>query len=151
MLPVRALPSVALILKPNRCVMQIAIAGSDIWRYGASMGQHRQTELGHLAGLLLAAATLSACNGESKTKDIRYDETDRGLTMPEPKKAAREKCYGIALAQYNDCAAGPKSDCAGTATKDYMPDRWKYVAAGKCEAEFAGTLEPGAPLPESNG
>jgi uncharacterized membrane protein len=151
MLPVRALPSVALILKANRSVMQIAIAGSSFWRYGGHMGQHRQTELGHLAGLLLAAASLSACDGAAKTKDIVYDTEDRGIIMPEPKKAAREKCYGIALAQFNDCAAGPKTECAGTAVKDYMPDRWKYVPAGSCETEYAGALQPGDPLPESNG
>lgn len=94
------------------------------------MGQPR--DLKHLAGLLAAAASLSAC--ERATKDIEYDAKDRGITMPQPKKADREKCYGIARAQYNDCAAGPSSDCAGTATRDYMPDRWKYVPTGTCAA-----------------
>ncbi len=118
------------------------------------MGHDRQTDLRYLAGLLLAAASLSGCgndSGSSEGKDIRYDAEDRGLTMAEPTKAAREKCYGIALAQFNDCAAGPKTECAGTATQDYMPDRWKYVKAGTCEAEFAGSLEPGNPPPETNG
>jgi hypothetical protein len=96
------------------------------------MGQNRRTELLHLAGLL-AAASLGGC--EKPTTDIRYDPKDRGLTMPAPKTAEREKCYGVALAQYNDCAAGPGTECAGTATKDYMPDRWKYVATGSCEAQ----------------
>jgi uncharacterized membrane protein len=102
------------------------------------MGQ--QTDLLQLAGLLAAAASLAAC--EKSTTDIRYDPKDRGIAMPEPKRATREKCYGIALAQFNDCAAGPQSDCAGTATKDYMPDRWKYVAAGSCTQQ-GGTLKPG--------
>ncbi len=106
------------------------------------MGQHRQTDLLHLAGLLAAAAALGGC--ERATTDIRYDPKDRGITMPTPKKAEREKCYGVALAQYNDCAAGPGTDCAGTATKDYMPDRWKYVPAGTCEAA-GGSLMPGKP------
>jgi uncharacterized membrane protein len=104
------------------------------------MGQ--QTDLLHLTGLLAATAALSAC--DRSTADIRYDSKDRGLVMSEPKKAVREKCYGIALAQFNDCAAGPKTDCAGTATKDYMPDRWKYVPAGKCE-ELGGSLIAGKP------
>jgi uncharacterized membrane protein len=115
------------------------------------MGQDQRTTLLQLAGLLAAAASLSACDRKSETKDIIYDIEDRGLTMAEPKLAAREKCYGISLAQLNDCAAGPKSDCAGTATEDYMADRWKYVATGKCEAEFAGSLIPGEPPPEPNG
>jgi uncharacterized membrane protein len=106
------------------------------------MGQH--TDLLHLAGLLAAAAALSAC--DKTTTDISYDVKDRGLTMPEPKKAEREKCYGIALAQYNDCAAGPGTDCASTAIKDFMPDRWKYVAAGACE-EQGGSLIPGKSEP----
>jgi uncharacterized membrane protein len=107
------------------------------------MGQH--TDLLQLAGLLAAATSLSAC--DRSTNQIEYDGKDRGITMPEPKRADREKCYGIALAQFNDCAAGPGTDCAGTATKDYMPDRWKYVATEKCEA-LGGTLIPGKPLPD---
>jgi uncharacterized membrane protein len=30
--------------------------------------------------------------------------------------AATEKCYGIAMAGKNDCAAGPGTTCAGTST-----------------------------------
>ncbi len=99
--------------------------------------------MARLASLLAAAASLSACE-KPATTNIRYDEKGRGLVMPEPQKNSREKCYGIALAQYNDCAAGPGTDCAGTATKDYMPDRWKYVPQGQC-TPHGGTLEPGRP------
>ncbi len=106
------------------------------------MGRDRHTELLKLASLLAATAALAAC--DSATQNIDYDSSDRGITMAEPKKAAREKCYGIALAQFNDCAAGPNSDCAGTATKDYMPDRWEYVPAGQCDDQ-GGSLTPGKP------
>ncbi|MBK6706981.1 MAG: DUF2282 domain-containing protein [Sphingomonadales bacterium] len=105
------------------------------------MGCNGHCDLKHLAGLLAAAASLTACERPTTT-DVQYDEKGRGLIMPAPQKADREKCYGISLAQYNDCAAGPGTDCAGTATKDYMPDRWKYVPSGQCEAQ-GGTLEPG--------
>jgi uncharacterized membrane protein len=108
-------------------------------RYSRYMGQSSETALKNIASLLICAAALSACGGDDGV--LRYDSEDRGLTMPEPKKAAREKCYGISLAQYNDCAAGPGTDCAGTADKDYMPDRWKYVPAGTCEDQ-GGTLIP---------
>jgi uncharacterized membrane protein len=108
------------------------------------MGQLSETalkkqKLQNLAGALIGVAALAACSGAETT--VRYDSEDRGLVMPEPKKAAREKCFGISLAQYNDCAAGPGTDCAGTADKDYMPDRWRYVPAGKCE-EQGGALIP---------
>jgi uncharacterized membrane protein len=109
-------------------------------RYSRYMGQSPETALKNLASLLICAAALSACGGANDGV-VTYDSEDRGLIMPEPKKAAREKCFGISLAQYNDCAAGPGTDCAGTADKDYMPDRWKYVPAGSCEDQ-GGALIP---------
>jgi uncharacterized membrane protein len=47
-------------------------------------------------------------------------------------KAAQEKCYGIAMAGKNDCAAGPGTTCAGTSKTDYQGNSWKYVAKGTC-------------------
>ena len=44
----------------------------------------------------------------------------------------KEKCYGVALAGKNDCAAGPGTSCAGTSTVDYQGNAWKYVDAGTC-------------------
>ena len=44
----------------------------------------------------------------------------------------KEKCYGIALAGKNDCAAGPDTSCAGTSTRDYQGNAWKLVPAGTC-------------------
>ena len=43
-----------------------------------------------------------------------------------------ERCYGIALAGKNDCAAGPATSCAGTQTRDYQGDAWKAVPNGTC-------------------
>lgn len=43
-----------------------------------------------------------------------------------------EKCYGVAKAGKNDCAAGPGTSCAGTATRDYQGDAWKLVPKGSC-------------------
>lgn len=45
----------------------------------------------------------------------------------------KEKCYGIALAGENDCAAGPGTTCAGTSEVDYQGNAWKAVPAGDCE------------------
>ena len=33
------------------------------------------------------------------------------------KSMAKERCYGVAMAGKNDCAAGPGTSCAGTCTK----------------------------------
>ena len=43
-----------------------------------------------------------------------------------------ERCYGISLAGRNDCAAGPGTSCAGTSTRNYQGNAWKYVARGTC-------------------
>ncbi|MBX3581290.1 MAG: DUF2282 domain-containing protein [Rhizobiaceae bacterium] len=57
-----------------------------------------------------------------------------------------EKCYGIALAGQNDCAAGAGTTCAGTSTKDYQANAWKAVPAGTCTSMevdgHKGMLEP---------
>lgn len=46
--------------------------------------------------------------------------------------AEKEKCYGVALAGENDCAAGPGTTCAGSSTVDYQGNAWKMVDAGTC-------------------
>ena len=53
---------------------------------------------------------------------------------------AAEKCYGVAKAGKNDCAAGPGTSCAGTATKDGQGNAWMYVPAGTCEKLVSGSL-----------
>ncbi len=44
----------------------------------------------------------------------------------------KEKCFGVALAGQNDCAAGPGTTCAGTSTVDYQGNAWKLVPKGTC-------------------
>ena len=61
--------------------------------------------------------------------------------------AKMEKCYGVALAGQNDCAAGPGTTCAGTSTVDYQGNAFKAVPAGTCTTmelpgERVGSLEP---------
>ncbi|MEJ1992598.1 MAG: DUF2282 domain-containing protein [Maritimibacter sp.] len=48
--------------------------------------------------------------------------------------AAQEKCFGIAKAGQNDCAAGPGTTCAGTSKVDYQGNAWSFVPAGSCES-----------------
>lgn len=50
----------------------------------------------------------------------------------EKEKPKMEKCYGVAKAGKNDCAAGPGTSCAGTSTRDYQGNAWKLVPKGTC-------------------
>ncbi|MCY4035122.1 MAG: DUF2282 domain-containing protein [Hyphomicrobiales bacterium] len=57
-----------------------------------------------------------------------------------------EKCYGVAKAGENQCAAGPGTSCAGTSTIDYQTNAWVLVPTGTCvdmeTPNGKGTLEP---------
>lgn len=55
--------------------------------------------------------------------------------------AAKEKCYGVAKAGQNDCAANGHA-CAGQAKSDNDPTEWKYVPKGECE-KMGGSLKAG--------
>lgn len=79
------------------------------------------------AGALAAALTMSASSASAADS------------------AGMEKCYGVALAGENDCAAGPGTSCAGTSKIDYQSNAWKLVPAGTCASietpHGTGTLE----------
>ena len=47
-------------------------------------------------------------------------------------KPAMEKCYGVAQAGKNDCAAGPGTTCAGTSKADFQGNAWILVPKGTC-------------------
>jgi uncharacterized membrane protein len=68
------------------------------------------------------------------------------LAGPAPMPPGADKCYGVALAGKNDCAAGAGTSCAGTSTVDYDPGHWKYVKKGACESMMTpkghGMLQP---------
>ncbi len=57
-----------------------------------------------------------------------------GQANPRPGAPAVEKCYGVALAGKNDCAAGPGTTCAGTSVRNYQGNAWKNVPAGTCSS-----------------
>ncbi len=62
-------------------------------------------------------------------------------------EAADEKCYGVALAGENHCAAGEGTTCAGTSTVDYQGNAWSLVPEGTCLAmelpgDRSGSFEP---------
>lgn len=67
---------------------------------------------------------------------------DKGASI----KGEKEKCYGVAKAGQNDCAAGPGTTCAGTSKTDYQGNAWKYVPKGTCTSittpKGKGSLTP---------
>jgi uncharacterized membrane protein len=66
---------------------------------------------------IAAAFALAACAASAHAEDA---------------KKPMEKCYGVALAGHNDCAAGAGTSCAGTSKVDYQGDAWVLVEKGTC-------------------
>lgn len=58
-----------------------------------------------------------------------------------------EKCYGIAKAGENDCAAGKGTTCAGTSKIDYQGNAWKLVPKGTCTTMELPGDRKGSPEP----
>jgi len=98
----------------------------------------KATTLGSAASALIAAAALSACSGGTSEATSETAQTS-AAEVTEVEMADQEKCYGIALAGKNDCAAGEGTSCAGTSIVDYQGNAWKYTDAGECEA-MGGSL-----------
>jgi len=61
---------------------------------------------------------------------------------PVEQPSGSEKCYGIAKAGKNDCAAGAHS-CAGQGTKNSDKDSFVYLPAGACSKIAGGSTSPG--------
>jgi len=91
-------------------------------------------DIKNLASALIIMGALVSCGEDIQDVDYNIDDQTIHITSSQlrPKLAMREQCYGIALAQYNDCATGSGTNCAGTASLDYQSDRWKYVERGSC-------------------
>ena len=60
-------------------------------------------------------------------------------------EGTKEKCYGVAKAGQNDCAANGHS-CQGQAKADNDPTEWKYVPKGECEAAGGKTSASGSSM-----
>ncbi len=59
--------------------------------------------------------------------------------------AGKEKCFGVALAGENGCAAGPGTTCAGTSTVDYQGNAWSLVDEGTCASIDLPDMADGSP------
>ena len=89
------------------------------------------------AKLLVGAGALLALGANAAVaQTIPTAQQERGM----------EKCYGIAKAGQNDCAAGPGTTCAGTSTRDYQGNAWKLAPRGTCTSikppKGNGSLSP---------
>ena len=82
---------------------------------------------------LIAAALAAVCSASTATA------ATTGMTG----SADTEKCYGVAKAGQNDCAASDGShSCAGQATTDNAAVEWKHVPKGTCEKIGGKTTAP---------
>lgn len=101
------------------------------------------------AGLAVAGCS-QADSGDaaSEATVASADGSDAEMVEASTEAGEKEKCYGVAKAGENDCAAGPGTSCAGTSTTDYQGNAWTYVDAGTCleieTPEGNGSLEPRA-------
>lgn len=88
--------------------------------------------------LSLALATLTALSSAALAQSPDNAKPAAG--------AEKERCFGVAMAGKNDCAAGPGTTCAGTAKMDYQGNAWRYVPAGTCTSiktpKGVGSLAP---------
>ena len=82
-------------------------------------------------------ATLAAMFGAMA---MAVATTGTAADKPMADKPAMEKCFGVAKAGKNDCAAGTHS-CAGQSKVSKDPKDWKYVPKGECE-KMGGKLAP---------
>jgi uncharacterized membrane protein len=94
------------------------------------------------AALLTGAAIASAASVSAKPNDqlTVADAAPEGIktavaSWKEGNRLSgrKDKCYGIALAGENDCAAGPGTSCEGTSTVDFQGNAWTYAPKGSCE------------------
>ena len=53
--------------------------------------------------------------------------------------AAKDKCFGVALAGKNDCKAGAGTTCAATSKIDYQGNAWSLVPKGTCDKTASPT------------
>ncbi|AVE07605.1 DUF2282 domain-containing protein [Pseudomonas sp. R11F] len=54
-----------------------------------------------------------------------------------------QKCFGVAEAGKNDCAAGAGTTCAGTSKVKDQANAWKLVPAGTCAKTPSSTSPTG--------
>jgi uncharacterized membrane protein len=90
---------------------------------------------------MLAGALTTALSAMASAAPLTEDQVKQAMD------AGMEKCYGVALAGQNDCAAGPGTTCQGTSTVDYQGNAWKFVDGGTCATMELPDGREGSPEP----
>jgi uncharacterized membrane protein len=85
-----------------------------------------------------STATLSAISGLLALGGSLFTSPASAADKPD-----QEKCYGVAKAGKNDCAAGAH-DCAGQAKTSGDGRDFVTVPKGTCERVYGGSLTPKA-------
>src|SRR5260221_2234064 len=75
---------------------------------------------------VLAGAVATALASFATAAPLTKAEADAATA------AGKEKCYGVALKDQNDYAAGPGTTCQGTSTIDFQGNVWKLLRSGTC-------------------
>ena len=92
-----------------------------------------------LTGAAIAAMSTTAAAKPNAQLAIADDAPEAVKTafakwlQGESPSGRKDKCYGIALAGENDCAAGAGTSCEGTSTVDFQGNAWTYSPKGSCE------------------
>ena len=94
-----------------------------------------------LSSAVLASAVATALASMASAAPLSEDQVKQAMD------AGMEKCYGVALAGQNDCAAGPGTTCQGTSTVDYQGNAWKFVDGGTCTTMELPDGRQGSPEP----
>ncbi|MFZ2101747.1 MAG: DUF2282 domain-containing protein [Oricola sp.] len=100
-----------------------------------------QTSKHTLTSAILAGAVATALSSFAHAGPLTEAE---GMAAMD---AGKEKCYGVALAGMNDCAAGPGTTCQGTSKVDFQGNAWVFVQGGTCASiqvpgDRMGSTEP---------
>ena len=91
-----------------------------------------------LTGAAIAAMSTTAAAKPNAQLTIAGDAPEAVKTafaqwvQGESPSGRKDKCYGIALAGENDCAAGAGTSCEGTSTVDFQGNAWTYSPKGSC-------------------
>jgi uncharacterized membrane protein len=94
-----------------------------------------------LSASALAAAVAAALSSMAAAAPLTEEEANAATA------AGKEKCYGVALAGMNDCAAGPGTTCQGTSTVDFQGNAWSFVMGGTCTSIEVPGGRMGSPEP----
>ena len=90
------------------------------------------------ASLAVASTAIAGPNDQLTVAEGAPADVAEKLTAwfesGETARGRKDKCFGIALAGENDCAAGAGTSCEGTSTIDFQGNAWTYAPKGTCES-----------------